>query len=115
MKLYDAKFIKEFIEKNKDEIDCVSCGMKEDWFLTGETVFEKGKFLFEFENKEIKLAGIKGSFWATPVMEVLYKNGETHIIPCYFEDEKTVDDYAIFNMKEFAKMTGGMDDVTDTI
>lgn len=115
MKYYDAKLIKGFIEKSKDEIDCVSCGMKEDWFWTGETVFQNGKILVDLENKTVKLAGIDGSYWATPVMEVLYKDGETHIIPCYFEDAETVDDSVVEMKKAFAIMTGGMDDVTEKI
>lgn len=94
MKYYDAKFIKEFIEKNKDEIDCVSCGMKGDWFWTADDVFKNGEFCIWLENKKVKIAGIYGSYWATPV---------------------TVDDSVIDEMKSFAKMTGGMDDVTETI
>lgn len=115
MKYYDAKLIKGFIEKNKDDIDCVSCGMKEDWSWTAVEVFKNGEILFDLGTKTIILAGIDGSYWATPVMEVVYKNGETHIIPCYFEDSKTVDDFEIEEMKSFTIMTGGMDDVIEKI
>lgn len=34
MNKYDTKFIKNYIEKHKGEIDCVFCGMEEDWDWT---------------------------------------------------------------------------------
>lgn len=44
MKKYDTNFIKSYIEKHKAEIETVSCGMREDWSLTAETVFFRWRF-----------------------------------------------------------------------
>lgn len=39
-KYYDNKIIRDFIEKNKDEIEEVSVGMAEDWGWTASTIWE---------------------------------------------------------------------------
>ena len=50
--------------------------MFEDWGWTAATVYEKGEFKkgFLWNNSSIKVAGIRGSAWATPVMKVTFKN-----------------------------------------
>ena len=61
MKNYSAKFIKEYIEKNKDLIDYVECGMREDWSWTAETVFEDGDYTIDLNRDSVSIAGIGGS------------------------------------------------------
>lgn len=88
MKKYDTAFIKEYIEGRKNEIESVSCGMKEDWSWTAETVFSNSEFEpgYDWGSKSINVAGISGSTWATPVMEVLFNDGRTEIVDCFFDD-----------------------------
>lgn len=71
---YDYKNIKKYIQMHSDLIDSVTLGMAEDWYWTAETVYEDGSFLTDLD-KEPVIAGIKGSSWATPTMEVLFKDG----------------------------------------
>lgn len=109
MNKYDTKFIKNYIEKHKGEIDCVFCGMEEDWDWTEQCVYENGEFSNEFDWKStsIVVAGIGGSTWATPVMRVFLKDGSEEIIPCFFDDGKQESYERIKMQKFFAKMTGG--------
>lgn len=97
MKKYDTSFIKDYIESHREEIKEVSCGMKEDWFWTAETIYEENHFSEEYDwnSKSISVAGISGSTWATPVMEVCFKDGITEIVPCYFNDGKRTTDKQI--------------------
>lgn len=124
MKYYSTEKVKEYIEQNKENILSVECGMQEDWSWTAVTVY------YSFDNKEnsyvdfvgysdeidwdkkyLKLAGITGSYWATPVMNVNFADGSYKIVPCWVEDEKEADWKTVSEMKLFAKMTGGMDSV----
>lgn len=74
MKYYDFQKAKNIIESEREEIVSASLGMEEDWCWTSATVFENGKFVIDLEKcKEI--CGIDGSYWATPILEVEYKNG----------------------------------------
>lgn len=111
MKNYNPKFIKKYIEQNKDEINYVTCGMKEDWSWTAETVYEEGKYLYNLNGDSVLIAGIGGSYWATPVMEVKFKDGRSEIIKCFKEDNEDCSDPEKDEMIRFAFMTGGMDDV----
>lgn len=115
MKFYDVKLIKEFIEKKKDNIKCVECGMLEDWSWTAETIFEDGKYTEEFinnidnESNRVALAGIDGSSWATPIMNIEYKEGQDEKVECFWEYINEQSQASIEQQKKFAKLTGGMD------
>lgn len=109
MNRYDTEFIKSYISENKDTIESVSCGMKEDWNFTAQTVYENGEFCqkFNWNSKSIKVAGISGSIWATPVMEVYFKDGSTLLVPCFFDDGYNAKDSEILQAKMYAMRTGG--------
>lgn len=111
MKKYNANFIKNYIEQHKEEIIRVHCGMREDWSWTAETIFENGELSSDYDwNKEtISVAGISGSTWATPVMEVEFKEGRTEIVNCYEDDGERESQSQISQQKTFARATGGMD------
>lgn len=68
MRLYDYKKAKQFIEQNKENIKRVLLGMHEDWFWTSETIFENGEYLADLDDENLKIGGIPGSTWATPVL-----------------------------------------------
>lgn len=82
MKKYDFEKVKSYIENHKNNIKSVYLGMYEDWSWTAETVFKEGKYTKEI-NENTTIAGILGSTWATPVMQVEFKDGTKKIISCY--------------------------------
>lgn len=110
-KKYNTSFIKNYIKQHKEEIETVSCGMREDWSWTAETVFEDGEFSSEYdwEKENISVAGISGSTWATPVMEVEFKDGRAEIVECYADDGEKASQQQIAQQKAFGRATGGMD------
>ena len=111
MKKYNTKFIKTYIHEYKEEIVLVECGMREDWSLTAETVFEEGEFSSDYDwtKENISVAGISGSNWATPVMRIEFKNGRTDIVECYTDDGEKASRSQIVQNMAFARATGGMD------
>lgn len=111
MKNYNVAFIKNYIEEHKVEIETVTCGMREDWSWTAETVFENGEFSsnYDWSKEHISVAGISGSTWATPVMEVEFKDGRTEIVDCYEDDGEKASQSQIAQQMAFARATGGMD------
>lgn len=111
MKKYNTVFIKNYIEEHKGEIESVQCGMREDWNWTAETVFENGQYSMDYDwnSENISVAGISGSTWATPIMEILFKDGRREILDCYKDDEEQEDASYIARQKAFARATGGMD------
>lgn len=111
MKKYNTEFIKKYITEHKDEIESVECGMREDWFWTAETVYKNGDFCkrFDWNKKHISVAYIDGSTWATPVMNVNFKDGREEVVPCYEDDGESESEERIANQKMFAAMTFGMD------
>ena len=111
MKKYNTEFIKQYIEDNKENIMHVECGMREDWSWTADTVYSNGKYYSEYdwESESICVAGICGSTWATPIMEVNFKDGRTEIVECFKNDGVQESQELIRKQKEFAFTTGGMD------
>jgi len=86
-KKYDWKKIRQFIKDNKENIAEVSVGMEEDWFWTGNTVWENGKWVRGFERGNPDVGGIDGSIWATPIMLVIFKDGTDEEIEAWKWDE----------------------------
>lgn len=82
MKKYDIAKAKKFITVHKADMASVSLGMQEDWFWTAETIWKNGKYTRKID-KNSQFGGINGSTWATPMMEVVYKNGDRVLIDCY--------------------------------
>ena len=80
---YDFKSAKRYIQMHSDIIDSASLGMAEDWGWTAETVYENGRFLVDLDECE-SIAGISGSSWATPTLEIEFKhNDTTEQKPCF--------------------------------
>lgn len=109
MKLYSTKIIREFIETHKEKIETVKCGMREDWRWTADTIYSNGDYQIDVSGSSVRIAGIQGSQWATPIMEVTYKDGRREILDCYTDDGETASADDVRKMKEFAFGTGGMD------
>jgi len=83
MKNYDFKQAKNLIKlAKKDGLVEATLGMAEDWNWTANTVWEKGKYVKKL-NKETLIGGIKSSNWATPVLELEFKNGTIMKLNCF--------------------------------
>ena len=115
MKKYNAKLIRDFVEANKIGIKTVHLGMKEDWHWTNDLLYDadKGGYQFDLGKLHIKVRGITGSSWATPVMLVRFVDGMKLVAPCYYEDGRKFSSADIAMRMYVAKMTGGMDDVLE--
>ena len=111
MKYYNPKFIKQYIEQHRAEIEEVELGMDEDWFWTAETIFEDGEYSSRrsLDGNRITVAGIDGSVWATPIMAVTFKDGRVERVECWTADGKAEDPASIERRKAFAAATGGLD------
>ncbi|UZS00846.1 hypothetical protein [Pseudomonas phage vB_PsaM_M1] len=84
-KQYDYKTAKQMIQMRSDLIATASLGMSEDWFWTAEEVFTDGKFTLDLDEQP-KIAGIKGSSWATPTIHLLYKDDREEMLDCFTGD-----------------------------
>lgn len=82
MAKYDFASAKRYIQMHSDLIESASLGMKEDWWWTAETVYKEGKFLIDLDDAD-EIAGISGSGWATPSIEVVFKDGHEEVKDCY--------------------------------
>lgn len=83
MAKYDFKAAKKYIQMHSDLIDEASMGMDEDWFWTAEDVYKDGSFTKDLDQDDLKLGGINGSPWATPTLEVTFKDGTVVKKDCY--------------------------------
>ena len=81
MKNYNFKKAKQIILENVENLESASLGMHEDWFWTAETVWENGEYKNEL-NDETTIGGIGGSSWATPTLQLLFKDGSEKMIVC---------------------------------
>jgi hypothetical protein len=85
MKYYDYKKAKFIIKENKKNgLVEASLGMKEDWYWTGETIWSNNKYITKLK-EDRKIAGINGSNWATPVLELFFENETKITLNCYKE------------------------------
>ncbi len=87
VKNYDYDKAKELIEKHSLHLQKASLGMHEDWSWTAETVWEDGEYKKNLDETP-EIGGIKGSRWATPSIELIFKDGSEKMIPC-FEGENS--------------------------
>ena len=83
MKYYDYKKAKSIIKENKSKgLVEASLGIKEDWYWTGETIWIDGKYTNKLK-EDTKIAGINGSSWATPIIELFYSDETKITLNCY--------------------------------
>lgn len=80
---YDYKAVKRFIQMHSDVIESATLGMFEDWCWTAETVYENGRFNVDLDQEGLEIAYISGSSWATPSIEITYKDGRQEMKSCY--------------------------------
>lgn len=59
--------------------------MCEDWFYTSVEVYAEGKFRLDLDQQP-QIAGIRSSFWATPSIHLVYKDGREEMLDCFTGD-----------------------------
>lgn len=91
MKNYDYAKAKQLIEKHSKELEEASLGMHEDWGWTAETIWEDGEYKIDLD-KSPEIAGISGSRWATPTIELIFKDGTEKMISCYEGENSGIPD-----------------------
>lgn len=75
----DWNKVKKFIEENKENLVSVSAGLAEDWEWTSGEVWNSEDGYIPKENTYVYAS----SRWATPSIEVEYKNGEIDMFECW--------------------------------
>jgi len=84
-KTYDFEKAKKIIAEQRDKIKSASLGMGEDWGWTAIEIYVDGKFTKELKKGTV-IAGITGSCWATPVLQINYKDESEKDFDCYIDD-----------------------------
>lgn len=106
MKYYDGKKIQEYIRTHSDELVSVEIGMLEDWGWTAKEVWRNGEFLRkDLNERHIEVAGIDGSYWATPTLFASFSDGRGDWVPVYWEDDDEASAEDVQRMKQFARAT----------
>lgn len=77
----DWKRVKDFIEENKDSLESVYAGLAEDWGYTSGEVWNSNDGYIPQEDTYVYAC----SKWATPSIEVYYKDGKTSMFECWRE------------------------------
>lgn len=133
MKTYDFKKAISLIESNKDNLASAALGMHEDWSWTAETIWEDGTFNRQFpdNSKEIYaeyrqkrmggmsmlsdearkydcilIGGLYGSDWATPTLQLVFKDGDDKMIPCYEGEDRDPIEQATLTASRQAALLG---------
>lgn len=87
--------VSQFIEEHKEEILKVSAGLAEDWGCTAGKVWDYVRGYIPKDDTYVYGA----SAWATPAIEVVYKDGRVESYECwklgtdahdYFKDEAVI-------------------------
>ena len=78
---YDFELAKKIVQKYSDLLEEAALGMAEDFGGTGETIYEEGMFLENINKGTI--GGICGSGWATPILQLTFKDGSEKFLDCY--------------------------------
>jgi hypothetical protein len=81
MKNYDFKKAKQLILENQENLKSAALGMHEDWFWTADTIWEDKKFIIDLD-EVTSIAGIGGSSWATPTLQLVFKDNADKMIEC---------------------------------
>jgi hypothetical protein len=72
--------LRQFIEENKAALQSVSAGLAEDWGHTSGEVWNSDTGYIKLEDTYV----YGSSFWATPAVELTYKeDGRTEMVECW--------------------------------
>lgn len=82
MKNYDLQKAQQLITDNQSNLTTAYLGMHEDWFWTSDSIWEDGTYTKDL-NTDILICGIGGSSWATPTIELTFKDGTVKYLSCY--------------------------------
>jgi hypothetical protein len=84
MKYYDIEKAKEAIAKYAYYgLEEAYLGMEEDMYFTAELVWSRDGWENDLTNGKIN--GVSGSSWATPILRLVFEDGNKREIECYIE------------------------------
>lgn len=83
MKYYNFEKAIELINENAENIKCAVLGFHEDWFWTAGDVWKDGDFTVDLSSENVEIMGINSSYWATPTLQLIFKDDTDKMIPCY--------------------------------
>lgn len=112
-KTYDFNKAREILRQHTSQTQSIvsaELGMAEDWGWTAQEIWADGKCTLPDEPTG-EIAGISGSAWATPTLKIILTNGTSDTYDCYQDADSDITAEEIENMKNFARITGGMDSV----
>lgn len=91
MAKYDCDKARTLIQEAADTgtLESAYLGMAEDWYWTSEKVHDGNNFTDAINNGEI--AGISGSYWATPTLELTFNDGTVKTIDCFVVTEDSAE------------------------
>lgn len=103
MKNYNFDLAKKIINTFNElgVLESASLGMQEDMFWTCVTVFKNGEYTKELK-EDTEIAGISGSRWATPIIQLELSNGETEVFECFSGEWTTDIEFRMNKMKTWA-------------
>ena len=82
MRNYDFEKAKELIQQHSKRLAEAAMGMHEDWWWTAECVWENGEYCKGLSDDTV-IGGISGSNWATPTLQMTFKDGAEKMIACF--------------------------------
>lgn len=144
-KHYSYDKAKQLIEEHKENITSASLGMYEDWFWTANIIWENGVYTQELPTDEhlntkwteylekrkagmrmlskeaqqyeyLMVAGLCGSSWSTPTLQLVFKDGTDKMIPCHQQtgEEDEIEKIATIATKQaelLGVMSGPLQDI----
>lgn len=75
----DWDLLKEFIEQHKTELESVVAGLSEDWGYTSGEVWNSKEGYINQDDTYVYAS----SPWATPAIDVTFKNGDSQSLECW--------------------------------
>lgn len=106
MKYYDAATINAYILRQGWRIESIDAGIREDWAATSERIYENRTLTLPLTGGRVKIGGIDGSMWGTPVMRVLMIDGTVEVVRCYRETPPMLKPHRIIAARQMATEAG---------
>lgn len=88
--IYDIEYMRSYIERNRDKIEYVECGLDGNWHNTAQIIYQNGSYANSFRSRNPGLTrSLHCTGWSIPVMWVKFKDCETpRVVECWKEKRK---------------------------
>ena len=99
------KLVLEELKKG-EKVEEARVVLRGDEFWNSETIWKDGKW-----KRERTFRCFPDSYWATPTLEIYYKDGKEKRIPCYFDEDDRPKEARRIDKKLKARMIKNMKDI----